>query len=320
MAKKKVEKLDALIFIDTNILLDFYRFRKSDISMKYLAEMETHKDKIIMTSQVEMEFKKNRQGVIINTINEVEKLNKINFNIPTILTDTRAVEMISKSKIEIEKQQKRLNSKIEGIFKNPSNHDPVYKSLQRLFKHHSKINLDRDNQLRFTIRKLAIKRFILGYPPRKKNDTSIGDSINWEWIIKCAQLTGKHVILVTRDSDYGTNYKKESYLNEWLNKEFKERVKLRKKLILTERLSDAFKVIEIPVTKEMIEEEEIVINTPSINQYLNDYSESVRKMQENFRTHDIQERLNHYQEFAKGGLLQETTLNFLQTYYNSKNK
>ncbi len=31
--------MEALIFIDTNILLDFYRERKSDVSMKFLEQM-----------------------------------------------------------------------------------------------------------------------------------------------------------------------------------------------------------------------------------------------------------------------------------------
>ena len=72
MAKKKVEKLDAYIFIDTNILLDFYRIRRTDISMKYLEEIEKHKDLIISTSQVEMEYKKNRQLAILESISEVK--------------------------------------------------------------------------------------------------------------------------------------------------------------------------------------------------------------------------------------------------------
>ena len=71
MAKKQSESLDALIFIDTNILLDFYRIRKSDISMKYLEQMVSHKDVIITSSQVEMEYKKNRQGAILESIVEV---------------------------------------------------------------------------------------------------------------------------------------------------------------------------------------------------------------------------------------------------------
>lgn len=76
MAKKKVEKLDAYIFIDTNILLDFYRIRRTDISMKYLEEIEKHKNLIISTSQVEMEYKKNRQSAILESIGEVKKINK----------------------------------------------------------------------------------------------------------------------------------------------------------------------------------------------------------------------------------------------------
>ena len=98
MAKKKEEKLDALIFIDTNIFLDFYRIRKSNVSLKYLEEIEKHIDLIITSSQVEMEFKKNRQSVILESIGEVNKINNVNISVPAILSDAKAVEMIEKSK------------------------------------------------------------------------------------------------------------------------------------------------------------------------------------------------------------------------------
>jgi predicted nucleic acid-binding protein len=55
MSKKQI---DALLFIDTNIFLDFYRERKSDISMKFLEQIEAYKDRLILGSQVEMEYKK----------------------------------------------------------------------------------------------------------------------------------------------------------------------------------------------------------------------------------------------------------------------
>lgn len=98
MKKEKPQNLDALIFIDTNIFLDFYRMRKSDVSIKYLQEIENHKDLIITSNQVEMEFKKNRQEVILETISEVKKNVNINLSVPTILSDARAVENIRKSK------------------------------------------------------------------------------------------------------------------------------------------------------------------------------------------------------------------------------
>ncbi|WP_375242310.1 PIN domain-containing protein [Lacinutrix sp.] len=101
-----MEKLDALIFIDTNILLDFYRIRRTDVSLKYLELIEKHKDQLIVTSQVEMEYKKNRQSAILESITEVKKINNVNLSVPAILSDSKAVEMIKKQKKEIDIQQK----------------------------------------------------------------------------------------------------------------------------------------------------------------------------------------------------------------------
>jgi hypothetical protein len=256
---KKTEKLDALIFIDTNILLDFYRIRKSDISLKYLSEMEAHKEKLILTNQVEMEFRKNRQKVILESLLEVNKISSNGLSIPTILFDAKPVEMIKNAQKQIETQQKKLKERIDKFLANPGTQDKVYQTLQKLFKTESEFNLNRENKKRFTIRRLAAKRFYLGYPPRKKEDNSIGDAINWEWIIDCALRTDKHIILVTRDNDFGINYNDTSFLNDWLQIEFRERISQKRKIILTDKLSKAFKFVKIPVTAEMIEEENEVI-------------------------------------------------------------
>ncbi|MFD2833772.1 PIN domain-containing protein [Gramella sp. AN32] len=282
MSKKKDDKLDALIFIDTNIFLDFYRIRKSDISMKYLEEIEKHKDLIITSNQVEMEFKKNRQSVILDSISEVKKIKNNGLQIPAIISNAQAAEMIKKSQKNIDQQQKKLKQQIERILKNPKSNDPVYKSLQKLFKNESPYNLNRENKVRFKIRNLAKKRFLLGYPPRKKSDNSIGDSVNWEWIISCAEKSGKHIILVTRDTDFGSSYEGESYLNDWLDQEFKQRISRKRKLILTERLMTAFKLVQIPVSDEMIEEEEKILKY--------NFSESNERIQEALRL--FAEKLN----------------------------
>ena len=255
MPRNKAVDPNALIFIDTNILLDFYRIRKSDISLKYLAEIERHKAIIITSSQVEMEFKKNRQSVILESIGEVKKIISINTSVPALLANALPAKMIVKFKRDLEKQQKKLRARIENVLKRPNVYDPVFKSLQKIFQNKCEINLNRENELRFRIRKLAFKRFFLGYPPRKKNDTSIGDAINWEWIIHCAKTTNKNVIVVTRDTDYGAVYGDDCYLDDWLSKEFRERTNNRSRLILTEKLSKAFELVNIPVTQDMIDEE-----------------------------------------------------------------
>jgi hypothetical protein len=120
--------------------------------------------------------------------------------------------------------------------------------------------LNRENPERYAIRRLALKRFGLGYPPRKKEDHSIGDAINWEWIIQCAAKCDKDIIIVTRDSDYGVNYDDKSFLNDWLQVEFKERISQKRKIVLTDKLSRALKLVEVSVTQEMIDEEQQVID------------------------------------------------------------
>ena len=289
MAKKKQEKLDALIFIDTNIFLDFYRIRNSNVSMKYLEQIEKHIELIITSSQVEMEFKKNRQSVILESISELKKIGNVTISVPAILSDAKAVEMIQKSKKDISKRQKQLKEKIENILKNPKYNDPVFKSLQKLFQHKSEINLNRENEIRFEIRELAQKRFTLGYPPRKKADNSIGDAVNWEWIIHCAKTTGKNIIIVTRDS----------HLNDWLKQEFKQRISQKRKIVLTEKLTTAFKLVEIPVTEEMIEEEENVIKLSKNNYNFHQLQTAIQHWQNNFNNNGLSESMRRISELTQ---------------------
>jgi predicted metal-dependent hydrolase len=256
MPKKEA---DALLFIDTNILLDFYRERKSDVGMKFLEQMEACRDRLILGSQVEMEYKKIRQIVILETLGRFGTPDWGKLSAPALVSEIQASKMIKKKQKEITQQQKKLAEKIQSILKNPAVHDEVYKVLQRIFKHKSPYNLDREDKRRFAIRRLARKRFFLGYPPRKKNDTSYGDAINWEWIIDCATQSGKDIVIVSRDGDYGITYQNSSHLNDWLYQEFKQRVSQKRKIILTASLAEGLKIVHAKVTKEMEEEEERIM-------------------------------------------------------------
>lgn len=254
MVAEKV--LDTLLFVDTNVLLDFYRIRKTDISTKYLEQLEVCKDRLIIGTQVEMEYKRNRQRVIVESLNNFTSPDWGKLSAPALVTDLQATKMVEKKKKELIAQQNKVNEKIQSILSDPTRHDPVYKTLQRLFKHESPFNLSRNKKERFAIRRLARKRFMLGYPPRKQGDTSIGDAVNWEWIVRCSTDSGRHVVIVTRDTDYGAIHGGKSYLNDWLKQEFAERVSKKRKIILTDKLSAGLKIVHASVTKEMEEEEE----------------------------------------------------------------
>ncbi len=109
------------------------------------------------------------------------------------------------------------------------------------------------------IKRLALRRFLLGYPPRKKNDTSIGDALNWEWIIHCASEFKGIFYIVSRDSDFGAEFGRQLYLNDHLKFEFRERVG-NKSIRLTNKLSDVLKALEVKVTKEELAAEEEMIS------------------------------------------------------------
>jgi len=248
-----------LIFLDTNILLDFYRM-KSGQSLSLLQKIDTNHEKIITSTQVEMEFKKNRQKVIIESINKMKTPEWSVLTPPAFLSDSKKAKATESKKKGINALQQQLRKKIETVLKQPRRYDKVYLTLQRLFKSDNEINLNRNKKIRYLIRRQAYKRFLLGYPPRKDKDITIGDSTNWEWILYCAKKQEKNIIIVTRDSDYGSIINDECIINDWLCQEFKDRVSRKKEVILTDKLSVAFKKASITVTETQEKEEAIFID------------------------------------------------------------
>ena len=249
-----------LLFIDTNIFLDFYQMRGGQVANDQLKQLDGLRSRIITSHQVEMEYKKNRQKVIIETLGNIKSPKQDTKITSPILLDSKAVEIIHRNVDDVEKQQKKLKNQIDKILRNPNRNDPVYKWTQKLFKTKSELNLDIDTNKDKLIRREAWRRFMLGRPPRKNDDTSIGDAVNWEWIIDCAERRNDDVIIVSRDSDFGITHGKEVFINDWLRQEFKERVNQRKNITLTNRLTDALKKLKIPVTEEQIKEEQALID------------------------------------------------------------
>ncbi|MCY2955104.1 MAG: PIN domain-containing protein [Planctomycetota bacterium] len=248
---------DYVLFIDTNILLDFYR-ASSDAGLDLLAKIDQLHDRIVTTDQVEMEFKKNRQRVIVTALEGLRKPeNKC--TVPVFFRETKAVHAMDRSLKRAAALISALKERTKKILAHPTVHDPVYNPIERLFRAETSLSLSRSKDIRFKIRRLAWKRFILGYPPRKDRDTSIGDAINWEWIIECARKEGKNVIVASRDSDYGVAVGDTAYINDWLLQEFRDRVSKKNHVILTGRLSDALKQMAVTVSKQEEEEEARIV-------------------------------------------------------------
>ncbi len=237
--------MNNLLFIDTNILLDFYRVR-NDFSKPFVEHIEKIAGCMICTYQVEMEFKKNRQSAILDGLSCLKAPATISR--PGILSKDRSYHALTKDIKKAERRIKALQDRLGRVMEDPIRHDPIYKVLQRVFKKEDCLALHRGTPTAHRIRRLALKRFMLGYPPRKKNDTSIGDAVNWEWIIDCAQREKSSVMIVSRDADYGIERDSKGHVNDWLREEFRERVGKKAKLRLTPLLSVALREFKVPVS------------------------------------------------------------------------
>lgn len=100
--------MDALIFVDTNILLDFYRVRSGGSGLELLRLIDAHKDILVTGVQVEMEFKRNRQRAIIEGFNAIRAPDWSGLSPPAFLAKAEPAKLLAKSKEVILKQQSIL--------------------------------------------------------------------------------------------------------------------------------------------------------------------------------------------------------------------
>ena len=258
MAKKQPTRAqEPLLFIDTNIFLDFYRVR-NDAGISLLSRIDKLHASIITTCQVEMEFKKNRQRVINESVAGL-KAPEITLATPAFLSGAKTVTKLKARIKDVQKRVKRLQERTLATLQNPKTHDLIYQATQRLFTDPATLNLRRDSKEYPQVWRKALRRFLEGRPPRKAGDTSAGDAINWEWIVLCIERAERDVIVVSRDADYGLTLDGKGYANDWLTEEFRARAGKKRKLILVDRLSAALKLVDIKVTPAEVTSESNVL-------------------------------------------------------------
>ena len=130
-----------LIFIDTNIYLDFYSLggERADKQLKLL---ERHKDKLIISDQVRMEFYKNRQGVILKSLADLKSPNMI--SVPPSVSHLKDAVILNRNVKEAQKRSKALIKKIDSMLAAPNYNDPVFQTFNRIFNTDSPLNLCRE--------------------------------------------------------------------------------------------------------------------------------------------------------------------------------
>ncbi len=173
---------------------------------------------------------------------------------PAIFADSATSKSLRTDTTRARKKTELIRKRAIKLLENPKQFDPVYQALESVFHSESEHVLTRDMDIRQVIKRRAWRRFVLGYPPRKANDTSIGDALNWEWIVHCATRLQGRIVIVSRDSDYGVCVKDRFFLNDQLRQELRDRSG-RKSIVYTHRLSDALKQLSVHVSQEEVEAE-----------------------------------------------------------------
>jgi hypothetical protein len=102
--------------------------------------------------------------------------------------------------------------------------------------------------------------------------------LHWEWIVRCAQKSDDlhNILIVSRDGDFGVVYNNKVILNDWLYREFKERVSKKRSIELTQKLTFALERLNEQVSPADVEEEKKLLlkSEPPTMEGLLDWYES----------------------------------------------
>jgi predicted nucleic acid-binding protein len=181
------------VFIDTNILLNFFHFSNEELDSlnDVFASHENGSAKVYLTEQVRDEFRRNREAKIKDALGKFQDVNKFNAELPSFMKKYNEYEEIKKFSSEIKKRVKSIRLKIDKDIKNSTlAADGIIDNILKnsIIRTRAKDCLEK-----------ASLRMAIGNPPGKKG--SIGDAINWEILLEVVE-SGKDLHIISADGDF----------------------------------------------------------------------------------------------------------------------
>lgn len=232
------------IFIDTNIILNFYRINNKDSMNEILKGIQKYKKYFISTKQSQDEFLRNRDRTMKDFIEELKKQNyKVHTN--SVVATLDSYRDYYDSILEANKNTRKIIEEMNQLIENPDI-DSIYKIYSDL----NAIAYDRTNEI---IEK-AKRRKVIGNPPSSKKDTC-GDEIIWETLL---EYCNEDLIIVSKDSTFSNNY-------NFLKGEFYE-IK-NKKLRVVDSITKAIELNEEDPPKELELVESDLIVESNLQEY-----------------------------------------------------
>jgi hypothetical protein len=215
------------LFIDSNILLEFYHFSRDDLEelKKLVSLIEKGEVRLYVTRQVINEIMRNRDGKVADALNRFRD-SKVEIQMPQICKSYPEYEIIKKMLMELKKSKSELDEKlISDIGTKTLTADKTIEDLKQ------KANIvESDGYI-----EKAISRQKLGNPPGKKD--SYGDAVNWEALISVVP-DSQDLFFISGDKDYRSPLG-EGRFNSYLDFEWHERKK--SSILFYTKLSEFFR-------------------------------------------------------------------------------
>ena len=180
------------VFIDTNILLNFYQFTKEDIEALYnvFASHEYGAAEVHLTQQVSDEFFRNRENKIKDALKKFKDV-KFAAQLPVFMKKYEEYEQIMQKSTELQELAKAILKKVDKDVVEGSLLADVL--INDIF---AKSSLIKTTQELFA---KAQMRVALGNPPGKNE--SLGDSVNWIALLEAVH-DGEDIHVISEDRDY----------------------------------------------------------------------------------------------------------------------
>lgn len=198
------------VFIDTNVLLDFFRMSSGDLEeIRKVARLSANnRITLLINDFILDEFTRNREGVIAKSISEFNK-SKIELHRPNIIRGHA-------ESLELEQIQKRFKELVKilsdrAVTEAHSISTKADLVIGELFESAT------INKVIDPIIGKAFQRVSLGRPPGKEG--SHGDAIHWEWLLHHVPK-GEDLYLISRDGDFESHIS-EGLLASYLQSEWK---------------------------------------------------------------------------------------------------
>lgn len=296
------------IFIDTNIFLDMYRANlQSDIST-LLGFIFKNKKYFITTEQSINEFTRNRRSILEQALESFKKTSRVDKSFPSFLRSLSNFknyeETLSKYSIQRQAMIDEIQDKIDDVDK-----DMIYTKFMKLCNPNCIISTTKE------IIDLVNHRKLSGNPPTSDKYTC-GDEIIWESLLYYETERKEDLIIVSNDKTFAKN-------REFLVTEYKR--KIEKKLMLCNNISDAYRLVGVTLSNDIIRAEENFTWTDIIVTALTNLggeatlSEIYNEANDILYYNDCYSKLqNKAKESTIRGILQRFSSDFLNSYNGSK--